>query len=148
MFGSNGGHSKALFITCAIALIFFFSLGCSMVGRVVPLSQRMELVGTGAKDVVFKNRDLNVIYSYDIHGSLLNITGKTYKPQGLDSFDLRLMFLDNEGKVLQQNLIVSVGFRSGQMGPNELNFQKTLQLPANTSGISFNYSGFTRMGRE
>lgn len=148
MFAYNKDRQKYTFMKSSIMLIFFMVLGCSMVGRIVPLEKRFDLVATGVKEALFKSGDLQVIYSYNIQGNLLEITGKTNKPQDTDSFALRLLFLNADGAVLQQSIVASVGYRVGRLGSNELNFSKTLELPTNTSGISFSYSGIPRTGRQ
>jgi len=146
MFASNKIHPKPAVMNSIMVVIFFMVLGCSMVGSIVPTAQRLNLVETNVNESMFKSGDLNVIYSYDFQGTLFKITGKTTKPQGLDSFNLRLLFLDAEGKVLQQSIIATVGFREDRRASPELNFTKTLQLPTNTAGISFSYSGISRTG--
>jgi len=148
MLASNKIHPRLAVMKNSMMMIFFLVLGCSMVGSIVPTAQRLNLVETGANEMVFKNGNLNVIYSYDIQGTLFNITGRTNKPQGLDSFNLRLLFLDADGKVLQQSIIATVGFREDRRAASELNFIKTLQLPTNTSAVSFSYSGIARTGRQ
>ncbi len=144
--------SKIQFLTmkswlCIALFILMFCLsGCTMVGRVIPVDQRMELSEAGQVNEIYNYRGLTVMYTYALQGGNLQLSGRTSIPGRVDSFDLRVLFLDSSGKVLQQKLLYSIGYRQGwwKGGPF---FTKTFQVPPGTTGLSFTYSFTPHRGR-
>ncbi len=133
-----------LYIT--LLMVLFCLSGCSKVGSVIPVDQRMELSEAGQIDETYYFRGLTVRYSYVLQNESLQISGRTSIPGRVDSFDLRVLFLDSSGKVLQQKLLYSLGYRQGwwKGGPF---FAKTFQVPPGTTGLSFTYSFTPHRGR-
>jgi len=118
-----------------------------MVGRVIPFDQRMELSEAGRINEIYDFRGLTVIYSYVLKDGSLQLSGRTSIPGGIDSFDLRVLFLDSSGKVLQQKLLYSIGYRQGWWKSGPI-FTKTLQVPPGTTSLSFTYSSTPKRGRK
>ena len=116
----------------AVALICIGFLGCSAVGKVVPVEKRVELLETTATQDTFKADGLTVIYSYIVKDDIMTFTCRAALRFKMESYDVRLLFLDAQGAVLLQKLVYSSGDGSTE---------KTLDVPPGTVGFSFNYSG-------
>ena len=133
-----------LYIT--FLMVLFCLSGCSKVGSVIPVDQRMEISEAGQVNEIYNYRGLTVMYTYILQNGNLQLSGRTSIPGRVDSFDLRVLFLDSSGKVLEQKLLYSIGYRQGwwKGGPF---FTKTFQVPPETAGLSFTYSFTPHRGR-
>ena len=109
-----------------------------MVGSVVPVEKRVELLQTGTIQDIFKSNGLVVDYRYTLRdGSMLLSCSAALNFQ-VNSFDVRLLFLDAQGTVLQQKVVYSSKLQ---------NDQKSMNVPPGTGSISFTYSSQPFRGR-
>jgi hypothetical protein len=129
---------KKTFYT-VLVLICIGLLGCSAVGKVIPVEKRVQLLETTATQEVFKADGLTVLYSYIVKDGIMTLNCSAAVRFKMESFGVRLLFLDVQGTVLEQKLVYSSGDRSTE---------KTLDVPPGTVDISFNYSGQPYRGHQ
>ena len=79
-----------------------------------------------------------------VGGSNMILAGKASYQGGADSLDVRILFLDATGVILQQKIIYSSGYRSGNTKGSNRVFQKTLDVPPGSAAITFTYSATDR----
>ncbi len=134
-----------------LVLTFLGALGCAGVGSNIPPERREPLVEGENNQGSFSYGPLTVDYSYTVTGSNMVVggsnmilAGKASYQGGTDSLDVRILFLDATGIVLQQKIIYSSGFRSGNGKGSARVFQKTLSVPPGSAAISFSFSATDR----
>ncbi len=134
--------------TTFIILLSIFSIllmgGCAGSDMLIPKAHRAPLPEPGNSSMSFQSNLLTVSYTYSRTGNQMTISGNTRISGGADSLDVRLLFLDQTGKVIEKNMVYSSGYRTGKAGGS---FHKTLTIPPAATGISFNYSSHPRSGR-
>ncbi len=137
-----------LVLTCLSAL------GCAGVGSNIPPERREPLIEGENNQGNFSYGPLTVDYSYTVTGSNMVVggsnmilAGKASYQGGAGSLDVRIMFLDATGLVLQQKIIYSSGYRTGNAKRSDRVFQKTLSVPAGSAAITFTYSATERSGQ-
>lgn len=128
-------------------------LGCAGVGSNIPPERRTPLIEGENNQGNFSYGQLSLDYSYTVTGSNMIaggsnmiLAGKAAYLGGADSLDIRILFLDATGIVLQQKIIYSSGFRSGNGKGSGRVFQKTLSVPPRSAAITFTFSATDRSG--
>ena len=104
----NVSNSK----TAAIYLLIMVSLlisGCTAVGRVISVENRIMFSDTQSDQGTYSYGGLTVEYRYKLTGGNMTLDGKSHYRGGVDSLDVRLLFLDAEGRVLQQKIVFHLG---------------------------------------
>ncbi len=132
-----------------LLLLILLSLGlagCSMVGEVVQADKQILLSESGKSGGEFKNGKCTVQYKYSVSGGNMNLAGSASYRGGYDSLNVRALFLDEAGAVLQVKLLYSSGYRVSRSRDDDRSFQNDLSLPPGTAGISFNCSTQERSG--
>jgi hypothetical protein len=127
-----------------LVLIFFSFFGCSGVGRVVPVDHRIPFSQKENSQGNFSHGGLTVEYSYHMSGVNMTINGQVYYRGSVDSLDVRVLFLDASGTVLQQDIVYSSGYRVARSRKTDRTFQETLVVPPGVAGLSFSYSAQPR----
>ncbi|OEU49370.1 MAG: hypothetical protein BA866_13465 [Desulfobulbaceae bacterium S5133MH15] len=134
-----------------LVLTFLGALGCAGVGSNIPPERREPLVEGENNPGNFSYGPLTVDYSYTVTGSNMVVggsnmilAGKASYQGGADSLDVRILFLDATGVILQQKIIYSSGYRSGNTKGSNRVFQKTLNVPPGSAAITFTYSATDR----
>ena len=91
----------------------------------------------------WKSNDLTVEYSYSKTGGQLELSGDVrfaiYLVMGyghLDNFRLGVVFLDQNGNVLQE-----IGLTTNRDTLDPIHFKRTTNLPANAVSMAFTYQG-------
>lgn len=137
-----------------LVLTFLGALGCVGVGSNIPPERREPLVEGGNNQGNFSYGPLTVDYSYTVTGSNMvvggsnmTLAGKAYYQASAGSLDVRILFLDATGIVLEQKIVYSSGYRTGTAKRSDRVFQKTLSVPPGSAGITFTYSATERSGR-
>ncbi|NOR25419.1 MAG: hypothetical protein GQ542_13735 [Desulforhopalus sp.] len=125
-------------------LMFLCILGCSGVGRVVPVDHRLPFSQTDNSQGNFSHGGLTVEYSYRLAGVNMTLSGQVSYRRSFDSLDVRVLFLDASGTVLQQNIVYSSGYRVARSRKTDRTFQETLAVPPGVTGLSFSYSAQPR----
>lgn len=135
------GRNVVLFLCI---LIFLSVLGCSGVGRVVPLDHRLPFNEQDNSQGNFSHGGLKVTYSYSLAGGSMTMEGQIDYRRSVDSLDVRLLFLDASGVVLQQKLVYSSGYRVGRSKKSDRSFHETMVVPTGVAGLSFSYNAQPR----
>jgi hypothetical protein len=135
------GKSVVLYLLVLISLGAF---GCSGVGRVVPLDHRLPFNEQDNSQGNFSHGGLTVGYSYSLAGGSMTMDGQVDYRRSVDSLDVRLLFLDASGTVLQQMLVYSSGYRDGGSKKSDRTFRETMVVPPGVAGLSFSYSAQPR----
>ena len=115
----------------ALVLVFLSLFGCATVGSIVPVEKRVALSEARTIQDTFKADGWRVDYSYIIREGTMSITCRPSVRFKVEAFDVRILFIDVQGTVLEQKLVYSSGQR---------NTEKSFDLPSGTVGISFTYS--------
>ncbi len=131
-------HRMKKTLYSAIILVSLGLFGCATVGSVVPIEKRVELSETRIIEDIFKSNGLTVEYSYTLSDGTMFLTCRAALKFKVDAFDVRLLFLDAQGTVLQQKVVYSSKQRSGE---------KSLDVPPGTASISFTHSSQPFRGR-
>jgi hypothetical protein len=129
-----------------LMMLSFGFAGCSMVGKVVPADKQILLSETGNSGGEFKNGQCTVLYKYSVAGGNMNLAGSASYRGGYDSLNVRALFLDEAGAVLEVKLLYSSGYRVSRSHGADRSFQNDLPLPPGTAGISFSCSTQERSG--
>lgn len=127
-------------------LIAFGLVGCAGVGWLVPVDDRILFDEKSAGQGSFRQGGLTVAYSYRLAEGNITVGGEVDNTWAVDSIDVRLLFLDAAGTVLQKRIVYSSGYRVARAWTAERSFQQTLAVPSGTVGISFDYSSQPRRG--
>jgi len=133
-----------LAILSLLLLIAFGLVGCAGVGRLVPADDRILFDEKGAGQGSFRQGGLTVAYSYRLTEGNISVGGEVDYTWAVDSLDVRLLFLDAAGTVLQEKMVYSSGYRVADSWKTERTFQKTMAVPPGAAGISFGYSAQPR----
>ncbi|MEE4242382.1 MAG: hypothetical protein V2I36_13015 [Desulfopila sp.] len=132
----------AILLLQIIVLLFLF--GCSVVGTNIPESERIAFAGSQESTGTFKQGLLTIDYSYRLSGSKLSIAGNVGYLGGVDYLDVRVVFLDQQGVVLEQKIVYAIEYRKARGYSEVRNFEKILEMPVNSAGFSFVYSSQDR----
>ena len=114
-------------------------------GTPVEPKNSFDLLEGGPHEGDWQTRDLRVEFQYLREQQDLQISG-LLKPQDyllhynfLKSFFLGLHFVDAEGRVLVDEVIISAGYRVDMS--DEMAFKANLKIPADSNAIAFSYRG-------
>jgi len=130
-----------------LVLIYFGASGCAGVGSTVPQERRIPLIETENSQGNFSYGSLTLKYSYSLADGNMIFTGKASYQGGFDSLDIRILFLDAAGTVLQQEFIYSSGYRTDRERVSDRELQKTFAVPPGSTAITFTYFTQKRIGR-
>ena len=133
---------KAVLLLQVIVLLFLF--GCSVVGTGIPESKRITFAGSQESTGTFKQGLLTIDYTYSLIGNKLSIAGNVGYLGGVDYLDVRVVFVDQQGIVLEQKIVYSIEYRQARGYHEGNSFEKILEMPANSAGFSFIYSSQDR----
>jgi len=144
-------YSTVSFIRVCLSLVCILTLsnifGCAGTGSNIPPEKRVELIRAENNQGSYKSGPFTLEYSYTLtRSSMVNsngnmiLAGRALYSGGVDSLDIRILFLDSAGTVLQRKMIYSSGFRSGGARGSKHVFQKTLNVPPGSKSLSFTYS--------
>lgn len=127
---------RAPLVVC-ITLVMVFFAGCAMKSRPVTEGKRLPLQEKTTAVQRFKSGPLTVQYEYQRSGDTLTMYGSIGFRQSVDSLDVRILFLDAHGLVLDKKLVYSSGFRSLAARDSNRTFRRNLDVVAGTVSFSF-----------
>ncbi len=120
--------------------------GCSTVGKVIPQERRIPFADTQQADGTFEKGSITINYSYSLSGTNMTLNGKAHYLGGADVLDIRVVFLDAQGAVIEQKLIYGTNYRASRGQQGDRTFEKTLAVPTRTTAFSFTYAAEDRSG--
>lgn len=130
---------EKIFILCLLAVVSFALSSCGYMGPVVSADKRVLFSEHTNSQGNFSDGDLTINYNYSLTGGKLHLAGDIAYRGSVDSLDVRLLFLDPTGSVMQQKIIYSSGYRVYTDWGVDRNFQAHLVVPPGATGISFSY---------
>jgi hypothetical protein len=137
---ANGkGVMAAVLVAIHLALF-----GCAPWGWLVSEDQRIFFADQARGRGIFSEGDVTVDYNVSLHGKEVTVAGKVDHRGNVDFLNLYLLLIDGAGKVLQQKIVYSTGYRVYRDGEADRAFRETLAVPSGTMGISFGYSSQPR----
>ncbi|MCX5881739.1 MAG: hypothetical protein NTU74_08045 [Deltaproteobacteria bacterium] len=141
------------FIKIIVLMIAVFTLaGCSgrlftYKGDKVTQKNLMVLLKDGNQQWVWKTNELAITYQYQMSPETLKIDGTTELVGGfatgfrwITRLSVYLLFLDNQGIVIENDLIYSLGNRLAT-DTIPMVFERTIPIPVGARTISFAYEG-------
>lgn len=129
-------------VLLTVFLVAIVLTGCSGKGRIVAEDKWISLQEQGAID--FRQGLLWVTGEYLVEQSQLTVKGTTGLDFGYDSLNVRLLFLDSTGHVLEQTIVYSSGFRVDRHSRGQRAFDVKLEIPQAAVSFSFSYSSQER----
>ena len=149
-------YPKTKYLLLVILCGVLFLAGCAnyLKPEIGAIANR-KLVSTwsqrGYKVLPGKQRS-HLVYSYTGSGPVFNFSGGlsfdsslTNTFPSIKTFELKMSFLDKDGRVLQTTDITPLYKYLGSI-PDELQVQTSTVKPAEAVGIAFNYFGIFRAG--
>jgi len=134
-------------LSCALILALLGLAGCAGTSSNIPMERRIDLIHAENNQGNFKSGPFVLGYSYTLTddniisgNSNMILAGQASYSGGFDSLDIRLLFLDQSGTVLQRKIIYSSGYRSNRTRGSKPAFQKTLRVPPGAASMTFTYS--------
>lgn len=128
--------------TAVLGLLLLISpgfFGCSNMGHVASVDNRELVSEKKSNPGIFKDGGLTLHYNYSLNGDKMSLTGDVSYRGSVDSLDVRILFLDPAGTVLQRRIIYSSGYRVYPPRRAERKIKTNLILPHGATGISFSY---------
>ena len=131
-------------------LLVAFQYSCVSPGQMtVAPANRIALVENTPDEGTWESNDVALEYQYVRQSDViqLSVTGKAKR--GYDQLNVWVLFVDADGKVLEKKSIYNSGFRSGtsKRKPQKGTFEKTFEMPLETTHIAFQSSWQLRLGR-
>lgn len=127
-------------------LIFLFLSGCAGMMPPIPDERKIPLAQEDTIKGDFEYGSLVLTYSYFLTGSSIILNGKIDYRDSFDSLDVRVLFLDSAGTVLQRKFIYTSGYRTGTSRVSDYTFQETFVVPVGSIAMTFNSSMQERSG--
>lgn len=141
-----------------LCLVMLFWSGCANflkpeIGAVARKEARIPLVENGVKEGILETSDLKISYSLSDVGERLSLAGHLFFDRSLtdsfpvvESFFLKMSFLDSEGRVIETVDITPI-FNTFWRIPEKLDLTVSRVQPPGSKAIAFNYFGMFRGDR-
>lgn len=129
------------------SLLFLFVAGCALKYSTVAEEDRILLSDNPDASGVYTSGPLTVGYQYQQSGDTLTISGNIIFRQSVDSLDVRMVFLDAAGLIVDRKLIYSSGYRSLTARDSTRTFRRSLLIPSGAVTFSFTESSVVRASR-
>lgn len=133
---------KIVLLTIVLAITIL--VGCTGKGRIVAQDKWISLQEHGPID--YAQGSLWVKGEYIVEQSQLTVKGNTGLDFGFDSLNVRLLFVDGTGHILEESIVFSSGFRTERYSRGEREFMAKLEIPQGAVSFSFSYSSQDRSG--
>jgi hypothetical protein len=129
------GKVAVLFL---LIFISFELLGCTQVGKVIPVQNRILFSEKGVTQGTYDDGELTLDYSYHLVGRNMTLDGEITSVWKFDSIDLSLLFFDPSGTVLQETIVYYSGYREeAPSSSTDTTFKTKLVVPREAVGMSF-----------
>jgi hypothetical protein len=117
-------------------LMFFLFLLIACQGlRTVAPENRISLLQSGPHNGSWESYDVFIEYQYVKQPGTMKLNFGGYAKRGYDQLSVSVLFLDDQGKILDSKSIFNSGFRSLTRGKDSN--EKTLEVPMGTTQFSF-----------
>lgn len=139
------GKVAALFLLIFMA---FDLSGCTMVGKVLPVQNRILFNEKSANQGTYNDGELTLEYSYHQVGRKMTLDGQITSVRAFDSIDVSLLFFDASGTVLQETIVYYSGYRETPSSSTDKTFKTVLVMPRGSVGMSFKMTDMAREGKQ
>jgi hypothetical protein len=140
------GKVAVLFL---LIFISFELLGCTMVGKVIPMQNQILFSEKGLNQGTYNDGELTLNYNYTLDGRKMTLDGEITSVWTFDSIDVSLLFFDTSGTVLQETIVYYSGYREeNPLSSTDKTFKTMLVVPRGAVGMSFSMTDFPYEGRE
>jgi peptidoglycan hydrolase-like protein with peptidoglycan-binding domain len=136
-------HCKQKAFVTMLLVVSMSLIGCAATMK-VPVDRQIELTEGATTQGSYKAGQVSVAYTFNRTGDNMLLDGTVSHYGGFDSLDVRVLFSDADGQVLQRNLVYSTGYRSGRAYKDGGNFEEKLKVPSGAVGFTFSYSSQPR----
>lgn len=126
--------------------IMFLLGGCAGVNRVVAPERQIPLITGEKQEGSFSQGLRSLSYEYFVDSNTINLEGRVFSGRGVSSIKVRLLFLDQQGKVLAGDFVYHSPYRSYNKW-RRTSFQDSLTIPTGTESISFDFHVEERIRR-
>lgn len=138
-------HCKERAFVSLLLVVLLSLIGCA--ATKVPIDRQIQLAEGTDIQGRYKTGEVSVVYTFNQTGDTMLLNGKiSFQGRG-DSLNVRVLFTDAAGLVLDRKLVYLTGYRSGGGLPNDGNFKQKLEVPPGAVGFSFSYSSQPKSGR-
>ena len=132
-----------------LIFISFELLGCTMVGKIIPVQNRILFSEKGVSQGTYKDGELTLDYSYHQVGRKMTLDGEVTSVWEFDSIDVSLLFFDASGTVLQETIVYNSGYREETPSSStDSTFKTVLVVPRGAVGMSFSMTDVAHEGRQ
>ncbi len=141
-------------ITGKAAILFLFIfisfglLACTMVGKVIPVQNRILFSEKGASQGTYNDGELTLDYNYQLDGRKMTLDGQVTSAWATDSIDVSLLFFDTSGTILQETIVDYSGYRDSSSSTTAPAFKTMLIVPRGAVGMSFIMTDVAHVGRQ
>lgn len=134
-----------------ISIVFCGLIATPAISGTVAADKRINLVEGAAQTGNVKTPHMTITYNYTLSKKQLAMTGEfkfieslaTIFSTGLKSFNMQVLFLDANGKIIQRSNV-----KLGKDQPAGKAFDAKLSVPAPAKAIAFYYTGQTAASPE
>lgn len=112
-------------------------------GRTVEPDRRIDLLENGHHKGIWQTNDLTIKYRYEKKADILQLSGVAelsdrykFNDAVIEHFYLRLFFLDNEDRVLQDKPILNGSY---SLPYDKFSFKKRIEIPPGVVSIAYHY---------
>ncbi|MFW2366624.1 MAG: hypothetical protein ACN4GW_09415 [Desulforhopalus sp.] len=134
---------KYKFFVSILLVVSLSLIGCAA-NTMVPLDRQIQLSEGADTQGSYKTGQVTVVYSYKRTGDNMVLSGTVSHYGGFDSLNVRALFTDAGGQILQRDLIYSTGYRKGRGHKGGSDFEENLKVPPGAVGFAFSYSSQPR----
>ncbi len=131
---------KAVGIVCLMTLVSVILASCSTPGRTV--GETVPLNRTGHDTATHRTMDYRIEFSYAFqpgHGSTsdsIQFNARVIPRRGLNTFVLRLHFLDETGQIIGTSILYAPGARRGAGRPT---ISRLIEVPDGAARMGFSH---------
>lgn len=137
-------HCKESTLLFLLLVVLLSLTGCA--ASKVPVDRQIQLTDGMGIQGRYKTGQVSVAYTFNRTGDTMQLSGKISHSGRGDSLNVRVLFTDAAGQVLQRKLVYSTGYRSAGGLVDGGNFKQQLKVPPDAVGFSFSYSSQPRSG--
>ncbi|MDJ0623727.1 MAG: hypothetical protein QNJ17_12225 [Desulfocapsaceae bacterium] len=122
-----------VFISCMLFLV----VGCAGVNRIIAPEQHIPLVIGERQQGTFNQGTESLSYEYIADDKTITVQGKVYPGRSISFLKVRLLFLDQQGSIIDGDYVYHSPYRSYKWRRNT--FQDSVFIPNGTENISFDF---------
>ena len=142
----NSATTMLYSIIILTSTLLLTSCALNYKGSTVSLGSRIILNNNEQdQNKTWQSDDISMNYSYHLKSNQLTLSGTAkftnhiiYNFDILDEFQLSVLLLDSNGKILEMKGLYSA---SNQQKPDGFSFNRTITMSENTKEIAFTYTG-------